>query len=69
MHRGNKEERVAVRGSPHDRLGADVGAGARRFSMMNGWPSRSITVGDQASDDVGPPPGGNGTIQCTGFVG
>ena len=29
VHRSDKEERVAIRGSTHDRLGANVGAGAR----------------------------------------
>ncbi len=54
VHRSYQEERVAVRSRTHDRLGTDVGAGARPV-LDDEWlaePPRQ-PLADQASDDVG----------------
>ena len=67
VHRSDKQERVTVRSSTHDRLGAYIGAGARSV-LDDEWLAEPLRqpVAHQASDDVGPAAGGNGTIQRTG---
>ena len=55
VRRSDKEERVAVRRRPHDRLGADIGAGARPV-LDDEWLAEPLRqpLADQARDDVGP---------------
>ena len=53
--------------APHDRLGADLLPAPGRFSMTNGWPSRSDKpLTDQARDDVVAAAGGKRNDQRTG---
>ena len=68
---GDQEERIAVRGRAHDRLGADIAAGARPV-LDDEWLAEPLRqpLAHQARDDVeSHRRGQTGTTMRTGRVG
>ena len=57
----DQEERIAVGGRAHDRLGADIAAGTRPV-LDDEWLAKPLRqpLTDQAREDVGRAAGGNG---------
>ena len=65
VRRTDQQQRVAVGGRAHDRLGADVAAGARPV-LDDEWLAEPLRqpLPDQAREDVGRAAGGNGDDRC-----